>query len=751
MSTSAPVVPDVPAMPVMAAPTSRRLLVHRAAVALVLIATVGLAGVVRDLGGPGLRLGEPAPEDVFAPREVRVVDDEATLTARRAAAESVDAVVVPDPDAQRAILADLRAAFLAAREVRAPVALEPGTEADADAADAGDPTTPGLRVPSRSDQRAELSRRLPGQSLVTISALVAATDAELDLLERETIAIGQLLARERIAEDALTTTLAATLAVELGLRSLPGDTGETVVGALLERALRPTVVVDLEATGAARERAAAAVPDVVGVWREGEAVVRAGELVGPLEAAAIAALDLGGTSRWRRLAAAVAAAALAVAVGGLLLARMHPRVWASPKRLWALGLLLGAYAVAVLGVDVLAEAAGPAWGFLVPAGALAALVALTLGPGLGLATVLPAVLVVVLLDPGATAVAIHAAASVLVAVPLSRGIGSRSDLRTALLRMALAGPVTVGVALLVADVQEGVALALLAGALGGGASAFVVQGALPWIESAFRLPTVTALLDLADRNHPLLRELELKALGSYNHSVMVAALVERACRAIGADPLLGSVAALYHDIGKVRQPHFFIENQQGIANPHDGLEPEVSALIIMRHVVDGVELATTHRLPPEVVACIGSHHGTMRVKYFHERAVAAAGGDAAAVDDAAFRYRGTRPRSREAAVLLLADSCEATTRALAMTRGTLPREEIEATVDGLLAERLDDGQFSDAEITLRDLRTVRDSLVASLVGIYHPRIAYPGATPGTTPGTAVPPAVTAPLEAVGER
>jgi putative nucleotidyltransferase with HDIG domain len=244
---------------------------------------------------------------------------------------------------------------------------------------------------------------------------------------------------------------------------------------------------------------------------------------------------------------------------------------------------------------------------------------------------------------------------------------------------------------------------------------------------------VTALLDLADRNHPLLRELEQEALGSYNHSVMVASLVERACRAIGADPMLGSVAALYHDIGKVRQPHFFIENQQGIANPHDGLEPEVSALIIMNHVVDGVELARSYRLPPEVVACIGSHHGTMLVKYFYEEAVERAGGDHAAVDEDAFRYRGHRPRSREAAVLLLADSCEATTRAMAMSRGNLPREEIEATVDRLLEERRADGQFDDAEITLRELGIVRATIVESLVGIYHPRIAYPAARPMSTP------------------
>jgi cyclic-di-AMP phosphodiesterase PgpH len=261
--------------------------------------------------------------------------------------------------------------------------------------------------------------------------------------------------------------------------------------------------------------------------------------------------------------------------------------------------------------------------------------------------------------------------------------------------------------------------------LDGVLSAVGVQGATPLLGSLFRAPTATALQDLADRDHPLLRELEQKALGTYIHSVMVATLTERACRAIGANPLLGTVAALYHDIGKVRQPQYFIENQQELANPHDDLEPEVSAVIIQNHVSDGVELATQHHLPPEVVACIGSHHGTMIVRFFYAQAVRAAGGDPDAVDAQHFRYKGTRPRSKEAAVLMLADCCEATTRAMAMARGTLLREEIEATVDGLLQDRIDDHQFVEADLTLRELQVARDTIVESLVGIYHPRIAYP--------------------------
>jgi len=706
-----------------------RLRLHRIGGAVVLV--VGLAlvvGLPSAGGGLDVRVGQPAEESVPAPREVRVVDTEATETARRAAAESVDAVLAVDAGAGQRLVSELRAVFELTREVRRPEGADGTANGSGDATgDEADEATP-QEQPTASEQRETLRSVLVGIPTPTIAALVGASDDDLDIIEREAISIAQLLARQRIREDALAQVLEETLQVELGLRAPPGDSGEQIIAPLLEAYLRPNVVVDLAATAAARELAAAAVPEVSQVWLAGQFIVRQGEIVGPLQALAIDGLDVGRVPLWRTLLTGAAGGLLLVAVGGIYLSRMQPFVWRSAKKLWLLVLLLLVFAAVVTGTDLLVDSTGSTWAFVVPVGALAMLVALLIHPVVGLATMLPAVVTVLLVDAGSPGVALFAASAVLVSVPLTRSIASRTDLKRAVLRAGMSYPVLAVTIVLVFGPREEVAVAALAGVLNGVLTALIVQGALPALETLFRLPTVTALLDLADRNHPLLRELEQEALGSYNHSVMVASLVERACRAIGADPLLGSVAALYHDIGKVRQPHFFIENQQGIANPHDGLEPEVSALIIMNHVVDGVELATTYRLPPEVVACIGSHHGTMLVKYFYEVAVERAGGDHDAVDEEAFRYRGQRPRSREAAVLLLADSCEATTRAMAMSRGNLPREEIEVTVDQLLEERRSDGQFDDAEITLRDLRIVRDTIVESLVGIYHPRIAYPAAS-----------------------
>lgn len=685
----------------------KNLLTLRAAAAtlLVIVAPVLIALIAVSDDQP-LREGEPAPRTVFAAEQIRLVDAASTETARRRAEELVEPVLVADQDAQAGVVRDVRNVFAATSELRAPD-------------DQG-------RVPSRVAQRVELLAQLPDLSVALADALVNLSDAGLATVERETIAVAQDLARHRVTADALDTFVRTTVPFEIALRSLPGTTASTVAEPLLASLMRPTVSVDPDATSAARQRAGESVLEVFRVWRAGEVIIREGEIVDAMTYRAAVSLGLDGSSAQRTFLRAGLVMALLLAAGVLYLRRLQPKVWASNKRVFLISVVVTAYVAAVVLLAALVGMSNPAWMFAAPGGAAAMLISLLVGPMVGFAVMVPLGVVVVLVVPEATTAALFVAASVLVSVPLSTGIAKRADLRSATLRAGVAYPVMAAVLVVGLGPREQFFTVLAAGAFNGVVTALVVQGALPFFEALFRLPTVTALLDLSDRNHPLLRELELKALGTYNHSVMVAALTERACRAVGANPLIGGVAALYHDIGKVRQPHFFIENQQGIANPHDELEPQVSAVIIQNHVRDGVEMAVEHRLPPEVVACIGSHHGTMLVSYFYDRAVAAAGGDAAAVDEQQYRYAGGKPHSKEAAILLFADCSEATVRSLAMSRGTLPRDEIEATVDRLLEERVVDGQFEESELTFRDLQVVRDSLIESLVGIYHPRIAYPG-------------------------
>ncbi|WP_052666943.1 HD family phosphohydrolase [Nitriliruptor alkaliphilus] len=709
----------------MSETATRRLLLQRLlAAAMVAVLVPLLIGIGSVADEQPIVEGQPAPRTVIANEQVRIEDREQTETLRAQAAEGVAPITTPDRDAQTAIVQDARAAFSAARSAREPVQIE--VEADEDGASLA-------RTPSRSEQIDAVLAAVPSLGEEVAEALVAVSDDDLDAVERETLGLVTNLARERVTAEDLDPVVDAAVEEETAVRAFPGDTGREVAAPLARAVMRPTLVTDAEATREARQRAAEEVGEVARVWNAGEAIVRQNQVVESLEFRAIERLGQLGSSPLRALGRSGIASLLLIAVAAVYLQRMQPRVWVSGKKLILLGVLTSAFAALVVGTSVVTDLTSPGIAYVVPAGAYAMLVALLIHPVVGIATMLPAAVLVLLASPTRGALALFAAATVLVSVPLTTRIAARSDLRSATLRAAVAYPLLAVGTVAVFGPNDDLLVALGAGALGGLATALVVQGAMPFLENLFRLPTVTALLDLSDRNHPLLRELETKALGSYNHSVMVASLTERACREVGADPLLGTVAALYHDIGKVRQPHFFIENQQGIANPHDDLEPEVSAVIIQNHVKDGVEMATEYRLPPEVVACIGSHHGTMLVGYFYDKAVKAAiaaGGDADEVDEGHFRYHGHKPRSKEAAILLLADCCEATTRAMAMSRGTLPRDEIEDTVDRLLEERVDDGQFDDCDLTFRELRAARDTIVESLVGIYHPRIAYPAKPAG---------------------
>jgi cyclic-di-AMP phosphodiesterase PgpH len=256
--------------------------------------------------------------------------------------------------------------------------------------------------------------------------------------------------------------------------------------------------------------------------------------------------------------------------------------------------------------------------------------------------------------------------------------------------------------------------------------AFVLQGLLPFLERAFRVATSLTLLEWRDPTRPLLQLLAREAPGTYNHSLVLGTLAEAACERIGANGLLAQVGALYHDIGKIYRAAYFTENQEGRISRHENLAPTMSLLIILGHVKDGLELARQYRLPPVLHQFIAEHHGTTLVRYFHHRAVenqprVATGRHDRDVAEADFRYEGPKPRSRESAVLMLCDAVEGAVRALNET--TVGR--IESTVHQMIVDRLNDGQFDDCAITMRDIRLVEDSLVKSLCGIHHGRVAYP--------------------------
>lgn len=246
-------------------------------------------------------------------------------------------------------------------------------------------------------------------------------------------------------------------------------------------------------------------------------------------------------------------------------------------------------------------------------------------------------------------------------------------------------------------------------------------GLLPVLEKLFQMISPYALVEFADQNQQqLLKDLQLKAPGTYNHSMMVAYLCDAAAEAIGANPLLAKVGAIYHDVGKLKRPMFFVENQSsyGIENPHNNCSPKFSKMLITAHPKDGVELAKDNKLPPIINNFILQHHGTGLVSYFYNQAVAQDGAENVAEDQ--FRYPGPKPNSKETAILMIADAVESTVRANKASSA----EEIDNIINKIIKDRLNDGQLSEAPITLKDLSTIAAVMSRILRGIHHERIKY---------------------------
>lgn len=259
----------------------------------------------------------------------------------------------------------------------------------------------------------------------------------------------------------------------------------------------------------------------------------------------------------------------------------------------------------------------------------------------------------------------------------------------------------------------------LYGVIGGTLSAVLTIGTLPFFETVFDIITPLKLLELSNPNQPMLRRLLIEAPGTYYHSILVGNLAEAAAEDIGANPLLCRVGAYYHDIGKLKRPYFFKENQITRDNPHDKITPNLSALVITSHVKDGVEIAGKNKLPSTVIRIIEEHHGNTLVAYFYHKALNAEGAEA--VDESKFRYPFRKPQTEEAAIVMLADSVEAYIRSLSEPT----RDQVEQGVRKIIKDKLNDAQLDNCDLTLKDLEMIGQAFVKVLAGIFHDRIEYP--------------------------
>src|SRR5256885_864740 len=483
---------------------------------------------------------------------------------------------------------------------------------------------------------------------------------------------------------------------------------------ILKQNVDVNVKVDELATSLARQDARNGVTPVQVQVTAGEAVVRTDEVVTTLEVEKLRALGLANEGNdWRGAIGLLLWAGLIAGVLALFLERYATEAWLEDRKMILVILSL-------LAITAAGRALVPGHTIAVyfaPFAAIAMMLTVLVGGRTALATQIAGALHVGIMSSQVELVAY-------VLVPALLGMAAVRRATTA--REFAVGAVAVaagavGVILsfvLVNRAADALGIAqLLSGALVSG----LRSGRLPFARTAilgpvFRVSTVFELRELGDPNHPLLRQLLLRTPGTYHHSLLVGNLAERAAEVIGADPLVARVGAYYHDIGKMRNPTAFIENQTG-QNPHDELDPLVSAGIVAAHVKDGLALADRYRLPARIREMIPGHHGTSVVKYFFQ--IAQQRGQTP--DERSFRYPGPRPQSKEAGIVMLADGTEASVRSLSENN----HATIRAMGDRIIDERVSDGQLDESDLTFRDVQRTKDAFCELLLGVYHERIPYP--------------------------
>lgn len=509
---------------------------------------------------------------------------------------------------------------------------------------------------------------------------------------------------------------------------------------------RPTYRYDAALSTLAQNQAADALGMVIKESPVGDVIYRRDDVLTPVQFDLYKA-ELDAYSRatppWkdflRGLGVVLLAGGVALALAGYG-SLFVPRLKRSPTRMAAVaGLLAGLLALACL-ATVLNPALISVTAVL-PTIAAAIIITIAYEQRVALAFgVLHGVLVCVSLNQGVSMLAVIVAGVATVVWSL-REIRDRSSLiRCGILTAVVVGLVTFTVGLIERPLSAYSIRQLSIDSGTTAASAIILVGitlfALPLIERAFDVVTAMTLIELRDPKQPLLRELQIRAPGTYNHSLNVASIAEAAAESINADGLLAYVGALYHDCGKMNKPEYFVENQLGGPNKHEKLSPAMSLLLIVGHVKDGMELAREFGLPRPLHHFIESHHGTTLVEFFYHRARQQALKDstrqhedhADELDDThvpeefEYRYPGPRPQTREAAILMLADGIESATRTLAEPTPA----RIEALVRAMANKRLMDGQFEECDITLKDLNLIVDSISRTLTSIYHGRVVYPG-------------------------
>jgi hypothetical protein len=644
-----------------------------------------------------VEVGDVVSQDIRAPRDITFVSSILSEQAREDAARRVPPLfTAPDSDIAREQYNRARDVLAYLRALRAdPLGSKKQLSAWVRA------------VPELSD--------LPESDVETILTM---SDSGWNRVQLEFLGLlDQVMRQEEVRQENL-ASIRRRIPAMVSL-DMPQEEA-VVIQELVKRFVRPNVFFDEAATEMEREAAREEVGPAFRSLRSGQIIVREGTVVSELDIEALTELGLTAEPQNGRDIGHVALlAATSVLLLGLYLWQLAPQMLDGSRQELLFTLVLSLF----LGLTWLLLRSGELVPFLYPVTAAGMLLATTVGS-------LPALGGIVLLS--LVAGWVGARSLMISAMVIFGGLYATLTLPKyeqtgPIFRSGLFGGIAQSLTIFVFSIDElrldplslllKLGISLIGGVIGGG----LTVGGLFLLTPIFDLTTTFRLIELSRPNHPLLQRLLREAPATFNHVMMVASLAEQAAERIGANGLLTRVGAYYHDMGKLVRPYFFAENQQGLSNPHERLDAYTSVDVLVGHIRDGQKLARDYHLPAAVRAFINEHHGTMKASFFYSKAVEAVGGDPDLVDESQFRYPGPSPQSRETLLVMLADGCEAATRA---RRPSTP-DELREGIDMIFEQRMAQGQLDECPITFAELETVKETYVDLLRGAFHPRVKYP--------------------------
>jgi putative nucleotidyltransferase with HDIG domain len=642
-----------------------------------------------------LNAGDVSSQDILAPADLSYESEIRTREAQEAQAASVLEIYDP-PDASVA----------RQQEVRARQILDYMTTVRQD--------------PYASpEEKAGWLTAIPDKNLSPDAIDIALTLSEEDWQEAQNETIRVLtLAMQGEIKDIQVANVRRRLPtlISYSLSSEQSDLVEAVAGGLVTA----NTFYNAARTEEMRQQARDNTPPVPVTIRQGEAIVRTGDRVRPEDIEALDAFGLRQqATRWESVASTIIFALLVTTILELFIFRLQPTLWTRGRAVLVIFVLIAIF-VALGKLMLPASSVIP---YFCPLPALSMLLTVLFGPVMGVAVGITMGLMAAFVTGGSLEITVYVLAGTLMgAMALGRAERLKAFLRAGLV-VALINAAVIFQFGLLAPEQDllKVTINALVGIVMAGLAASLTLAAFFVLSALLDLVTPFQLMELSRPTHPLFRRLLLKAPGTYHHTLLVSNMAEEAAERIGADGLLTRVGAYYHDIGKTARPYFFTENRVGNVNPHERLDPRTSAKIIISHVQDGLDLAEKYRLPSAIRAFIPEHHGTGLTLAFYRMAVKAAGDNGHNVREEDFRYPGPKPQSKETAIVMLADSCEARVRSARPSSS----EEIDRITKETIKAKLDEGQLDECDLTLRDLEEIRLAFANVLQGVFHPRVQYP--------------------------